>query len=252
MGPLARHGCPARGQAPWRRACLHCRRGSPIALPTTAGRAASAAAGVRGPADSSGTIRRDPSGDIGAHSPMLVPRAYHAVVSRHRRLASVADGTARAFSSRNNDVDGWWALGLLLAQAPPSGEVTLDLIAGVVHPEATDPMLAALGPAWGRYLSWTLDRHGLSPGSVKFAGLSLRFDLSTQVPSWIDGARDHPFLCTVTIEDDGGHLYKRQTAGHCARPRDFAGASPMRSGPPHDDVGRVHQRMAAKPARAIE
>jgi hypothetical protein len=46
-------------------------------------------------------------------------------------LLSVADGTARAFASRNNGVDGWLAVGLLVGALPPSEpDNRIDLLTG--------------------------------------------------------------------------------------------------------------------------
>ena len=94
-------------------------------------------------------------------------------MSSRRHLASVADGTARAFASRNNDVDGWWALGLLLDAVPPDDpDYQIDLVAGRATPE-TSMGLGSLGDAWGRYLRWSLDRHRLPIGVVRSAVLTL-------------------------------------------------------------------------------
>lgn len=65
--------------------------------------------------------------------------------SRHH-LTSVADGTARAFAERNNDVDGWWTLGLLLAAVPPGDpDYGVDLLTGEATPALDETVLAALG-----------------------------------------------------------------------------------------------------------
>jgi hypothetical protein len=55
-------------------------------------------------------------------------------MGQSRRLASVADGTARAFAGRNNDLDGWWAAGLLLEALPNGVYYMLDLLAGSSEP----------------------------------------------------------------------------------------------------------------------
>jgi hypothetical protein len=71
-----------------------------------------------------------------------------------------------------------------------------------------------------------LDRHRLSIGVVRSAVLTVRFDRTRDVASWIPGGHDNPFVCTVTIEDDRGRRHERVAEGHCARPDDFADPNP--------------------------
>jgi hypothetical protein len=169
-----------------------------------------------------------------------------AMTSR-RRLTSVADGTARAFANRGNDVDGWWALSLLLeATTPADPDFSIDLLTGMTVPHELPDNLLQLGPAWARYLSWSLGRHRVARTRVALAHLALRFERAVAVPSHISGGTDHPFSCTVTIEDDLGRLHESTIAGHCARRGDFTEPNPYlrprRSAGPHDP-GRVNQRL---------
>jgi len=173
------------------------------------------------------------------------------MVSR-RHVASVADGIARSFASRNNDIEGWWALGLLLTNVGPGEpDYRIDLLTGDPTPPSIGPELGALGPAWARYLRWSLERHGLQFTALRSAVLSVRFDRSKEVKSWIPGARDRPFECTVTIEDDRGRRHERSVFGHCSRPGDFTNPNPyMRPRPsagPYDP-GRVARRIRSRDA----
>jgi len=125
-----------------------------------------------------------------------------------RLLRSVADGTARAFASRNNDVEGWWAPGLLL-EAVPHGDpdYRLDLLAGTATPEPPGA-LRDLAPAWAGDFAWSLGRHDLAPEVVKSAALTLRFDRGQLVRSHLYDPHgipmDHPFECRVEIEMTAG------------------------------------------------
>jgi hypothetical protein len=168
-------------------------------------------------------------------------------VSTRRLLTSVADGTARAFVGRNNDVGGWWALGLLLDELPADSDFTIDLLSGTATPSLLTADLADLGRAWARYFRWSLWRHGVPDAAVLTAVLTLRFDASQSVRSWLPDRNDSPFLCAVRIEDVAGRAYEGRASGHCSRLTDCAAAPaywrPMRSVPPHDDPGRVSERI---------
>jgi hypothetical protein len=169
------------------------------------------------------------------------------MVSR-RVLASIADGVAAVFLSRNNDVDGWWAPGLLIdAAAPADPAYSVDLLTGATVPATITSALDQLGPALARYFAWSLDRSGLPAARVASASLKVRFLYEESVPSWRFGRTDRPFACTVTITDDHGRAYQRQAFSHCTplSAFDFSEAPasyPARSGGPHDRP-RIAQRV---------
>jgi hypothetical protein len=165
-----------------------------------------------------------------------------------RALLGVAHGTASAFSNRGNDVDGWWALGLLLAETEPADpDYRLDLLTGKTLPESLTPALDELGPAWARYFQWTLARHGVPSDRVATALLTVRFHRDEAVYQMYPGIWNRPFECTVTILDDRGHRYERTFNGACTRLAEFGNPNhwlrPLRSGPPFDP-GRVNARIS--------
>jgi hypothetical protein len=139
----------------------------------------------------------------------------------------VADGTVRSFISRNNDVDGWWALGLLLAATEPADpDYRIDLLSGKTTPEKLSGVLDGLGPAWAAYFGWSLARHRLAREQVTQADLVVNFDRDTQVSSWPLDGRDRPFVCHVAIDDFRGRHYHATAAGHCGLLDDFPDAPP--------------------------
>lgn len=173
-----------------------------------------------------------------------------------RHLMSVALGTAQSFASRNNDVDGWWAIGQLLAELGTVDQAyRIDLLTGEAAPVIRERGLGALGSAWANYLRWSLAQHGLSLAQIERAGLTLQFDRTTEVQSRFPGGPDRPFRCTVEIQDDRGRLHIGSAEGHSGRLDDFPDATPyrrpMRSAGPHDPV-RVLQRVARSTARDTE
>jgi hypothetical protein len=169
-------------------------------------------------------------------------------MASRRVLASVADSIAWIFVSRNNDVDGWWAPGLLIdVVAPADPAYTLDLLTGETVPKTISPTLDQLGPAWARYFAWSLGRFGMQTNSVASATLMVRFLYGVSVPSWRFGRTDTPFLCTVTITDDRGRRHQRIASSHCTPLSAFDWSEapagyPARSAGPHD-AARIAQRV---------
>lgn len=136
-------------------------------------------------------------------------------------LRSVAHDLAHSFVSRNNDVDGYWALGLILAEALDRSEPKprIDLITG-----ASSAAFGGLPLAWvpGWYVSMCsslIERQGLARSRVQGAVLSVGFELepdrlrrsaSPQIPP-----RSQRFTCTAQIVDDRGRCWAASCAGAC-------------------------------------
>ena len=172
-------------------------------------------------------------------------------MASRRVLAGVAHGTANAFANRDNDVDGWWALGLLLAETEPAEpDYSLDLLTGKTQPESLTPALDELGPAWARYFGWTIARHGVPSDRVATAQLTVQFRRDEAVYAIYPGIWNRPFECTVTILDDRGRKYQRTVVGQCTRLGEFGNPNhwlrPRRSAGPFDP-GRVTRRIARPP-----
>jgi hypothetical protein len=124
--------------------------------------------------------------------------------------------------SRNNDADGWWALGVLLEDlAPGDPDLRIDLVSGTVVPQPASRPLDDLGAACADYLLWSLDRHGVSPAKVVSATLDLRFDRHLLLESSMHAGRDRPFTCVVTIVDDHGREYRAVATGQCTTRDDY-------------------------------
>jgi hypothetical protein len=155
-------------------------------------------------------------------------------MSRIQSLSSVADGIVRSFVSRNNDVDGWWALGLLLAATEPAEpDYGIDLLSGTTTPKKLSRALGELGAAWAAYFDWSLSRHGVARERVSRAHLALTFDRETHVGSGPLGGADRPFVCRVAIDDIRGRQYQATADGQCGLldgfPEGPPAARPLRS-----------------------
>ncbi len=178
-------------------------------------------------------------------------------MASRRLLTSVAVGTAGVFVSRNNDVDGWWALGLLLETLPAGDpDYRVDLLAGDATPRPAERQLGALGRASADYFAWSLGRHGVPTAFVRSATLTLRFDRASRVRShlWEPTGRllDHAFVCRVEVEDDRGRVSVGEVRGHCGRRVDFT--DPNRLAQPQRSVSRglrIRERVFRRTIRAL-
>jgi hypothetical protein len=173
-------------------------------------------------------------------------------MTSRRLLTSVANGIAAAFESRNNDVDGWWAPGLLLG-ALDDEDYQIDLRSGEASPRMRDE-LGQLGSAWARYFRWSLERHGLREELVREATLSLSFDRTETKKSRFPDAVEVPLHVSVSLRDDRGRLYTATVDSSCGRLEDFRNPNPyrrpMRSVSRSGDPGRIDGRIAWRIQRA--
>ncbi len=141
-------------------------------------------------------------------------------MARIKTLRHVAYGLRDAFVGRNDDLDGYWALGKLYAAADPATtSVVLDLVDGGALPPAPDCL--ALARRHAEFLAQALAAHGIPRHALARAEILVEFDivpevsiprLSPQVARPAD-----PFRCTVTLGDHAGRLAQARTWGYCWR-----------------------------------
>src|SRR3954469_7837967 len=96
---------------------------------------------------------------------------------RNRELGSVANALVASFVSRNNDVDGWWAIGVLARTLrPPDRTVVIDLMTGSSNPDLAHERsgLRLLPATWHLVLEDQLVRQHVR-SRPQAAALYLRF-----------------------------------------------------------------------------
>ena len=122
---------------------------------------------------------------------------------------------SHSFVSRYNDVDGYWALGLILDQvaAGVDREPRIDLITGVSSAAFADPPLAWVPPWYVQMLRSQIEGRGLV-SRVQGATLTLSFDLTQRVPYGVHLVL-RPFTCRVQITDDRGRIWRRHQDRRC-------------------------------------
>lgn len=134
-------------------------------------------------------------------------------MSRRRQLNGITHGLLGSFMGRNNDVDGYWALGKLYldANAVGTSRVEIELLSGT----DTDSR-SAIEKVRRRYkeqLDLHLERLGFQPTVLKSATIFVGFNTLDQVSYY---TRGEPFVCIVKIEDDQDRIYSASAVGRCA------------------------------------
>ena len=137
-------------------------------------------------------------------------------------LTNIARGLCGSFTSRNNDLDGYWAIGKLRSLAEKYGQTTvlLNLLTSSIHPSTSE-----LAPVLARYRHLLVKLAGLSRiplDEITAAHITLDFApppwprISYYKQQWGD-----QFILTVTINANDRVAGSVRHAGYC-RPHDPA------------------------------
>ena len=144
-----------------------------------------------------------------------------------RKFNHTAAGLLSKFLTRYNDVDGYWALGVLYTEARASANrVELDMLGGTAHPAS--PVCIDVARSWALHLRQALARHGVSPEALATASLAIEFGLPPRPrrPGHIEYG--DPFLCSLRLVSRDGREFARQERGHCMPHEAFRGRRSMR------------------------
>jgi hypothetical protein len=139
-----------------------------------------------------------------------------------KRLTNIANGLCGSFISRNNDLDGHWAIGKLRSLADQHGQTTvvLDLLTS-----STQPSSAQCSDVFERYCQLLATLAECS--RIPFADIiAARIVLDFAPPPWPRASYyklqwGDQFTVTVTIEANGRAMGSARDAGYC-RPHDVA------------------------------
>jgi len=135
---------------------------------------------------------------------------------RGAHLTNVASGLCGSFASRNNDLDGYWAIGKLRSLAERNGQTTvlLDLLAS-----STQPSSSEFAPVLAHYrglLAKLTDLSHVPLEEITSAHITLDFApppwprIIYYKPQWGD-----QFTVTVTINAEGRAAGIVNHAGYC-------------------------------------
>lgn len=133
-------------------------------------------------------------------------------------MKGIAAGVAAKFVSRNNDVNGYWALGVLYRSATraDSSEISIDLVSGESSPATK--YSARLADPLSTFIYDQLRKLDFAEEQLTNAKVSLSFGVrptSAQMRdkrTWGD-----PFTCQVALTDDLGRSWTYLERGWCGQ-----------------------------------
>ena len=129
-------------------------------------------------------------------------------------LQGIVNGLLSTFVSRNNDIGGYWGLGVLRKLAESNGldQIEIDLL-------CEDDETEAIESCKNRYRLWlgtNLDRNGRSLDSILSARIRLRFSSDFEAhPNAIQDTRGFPYECLVEVRCDPDRGYRAMKIGVC-------------------------------------
>ena len=130
-------------------------------------------------------------------------------------LKGIAHGLLGTFISRNNDIGGYWGLGVLrkLAESNGLNQIEIDLLCEDEESEAIE----CCKRRYSHWLETNLERTGLTLGSLRVARIRLRFanDFGAY-PNAIRDTRGFPYECLVEIRRVSNRSEIVSRVGVCA------------------------------------
>jgi hypothetical protein len=136
-------------------------------------------------------------------------------MTRRGKLEDVAAGILGSFVSRNNDVGGYWGLGLLrsLADRQRTSTLRLDLLGQGVEP--SDRLIAAIAAKYREALQRQLARRGIAKDVVTEAEIQIDFNAEASIFSSLP-TYGEPTRCSIRLLDDRGREYRRSLRTACS------------------------------------
>lgn len=135
---------------------------------------------------------------------------------RRKELKGIASGIASRFASRNNDVDGYWAMGILykLAYERDGNQFVLNLMTN----ESSPPFKHAqkVAEPFFDFLQRQLLKKGFEEHQITKAIIELEFNVApTKRQIIYKQTWGEPFVCRVSITDDLNKKHVYEERGWC-------------------------------------
>jgi hypothetical protein len=127
-----------------------------------------------------------------------------------RDLKGIACGVAESFISRNNDVSGYWGIGMLYQEAieHSTALIQLDLLTGLTQPDAFASK--SVSSHYSTYLAKRLAGQQIVAARINLEFGTFGSSMEPKACSYGD-----PFVCTVTLVATTGRTYTCARGGRC-------------------------------------
>ncbi len=137
---------------------------------------------------------------------------------RRRELKGIAYGIAGRFVSRNTDIDGYWAIGVMYKAAIDRGtrQFALNLLTGESTPECKYANRVA--SQLHQYLLKQMSRMGFEEYQVSNATIDIEFNVAPTTMHLLSrNTWGEPYDCRVTITDDLERKRVCEVFGWCGK-----------------------------------
>jgi hypothetical protein len=134
---------------------------------------------------------------------------------RRSELQNIANGLLGTFVSRNNDIDGYWGLGMLRSFADSTGvqQLTIDLLETNAQPH----VIESCKQRFRDWLRQALEKQSASVESLTTAQIKVSFFSTFEsFPSLVKDTRGLPYECFVEIRVGTGTTSNATKLGVCA------------------------------------
>ena len=137
---------------------------------------------------------------------------------RRKLLKSVASGLLGSFLSRNNDFDGYWALGLLyrLALEREPRSITIELIGNAGKSLPRNPLLDAVSTRYRALFISMLEKACFNQSNALSVVIELEFCTARKINFQHLRTHGEPLFCSVTITDEQRRAWRVEGGGRCA------------------------------------
>lgn len=137
-------------------------------------------------------------------------------MARRSAFKGIANDVISSFVSRNNDVDGYWGIGMLHSSARENStsKVRVELA------NESSPVPPALASLIERYRLMIEEQAADKGLRFQACSIEVEFDLPRN-SSGLDFCRgdENAFRCSLTIVDDRGRAWNHMVSG-CSHPHD--------------------------------
>lgn len=119
--------------------------------------------------------------------------------------------------SRNNDIEGYWGLGILRLFADRHGlsTITIELRGQSLNLSHESPVKTA-EETYQKWFHNTLRKLHIDIHDIDGANINLRFSTFEEFPNVVRDTRGEPYVCTVTVIRRNGSTYSASKVGCCA------------------------------------
>ena len=135
---------------------------------------------------------------------------------RRSQLLGIASGVLGSFVGRNNDIGGYWALGVLYHQAQQQGSMQLELSLLPTDASLNGTLLGALAQRFGGMFVSLMTKQHLPLSWLRSATLGVQFESPNAKPRHPQShSAERPFVCCLSFTNDLARTHELSVAGWC-------------------------------------